>query len=179
MMGEKLSLKMHRSAPFAAAHAAIRGNAGSMATFDMNAPIFPQGHPFVHKTDAEYVYFAHPFPLVRAPANVALYRQLSEYEGFTCLKAGTRAEDGQIDRESGRVQYSWKKNTPPLTASDQAKFIRTGLLKEQDVLAPLRDAETGIPVTGHAGSVNCSRPAWSALKTGIQVVGSDGGRIPY
>src|SRR5450631_2120896 len=36
MRGEKLSLRMQRSAPCAAAQATMRGNAGSMSTYDMN-----------------------------------------------------------------------------------------------------------------------------------------------
>ena len=141
-----------------------------VATIDMKAPLFPQGHAFLHAVDGvEYVYFAHPYPLTRVRATAESLRHVSDYEGFTCLKEGTRPEDGQIERIDGRVRYSWKKNTPPLTAKDQAKLIQSGALTSVDALTPLRHVDSGKAVTAHAGSVywNACRRRWVMIATEI------------
>src|SRR5205823_122981 len=115
----------------------------------------------------DYFYFANPYPHTRVRADAGAIRRASDYEGFTCLKEGTRPEDGKIDREGDRVVYSWKKNTPPLSAKDQEKLIKSGVLKESELLTALRDVDTGKPVTAHAGSVywNTYRNRWVMIFT--------------
>jgi len=134
-----------------------------LVAFETKALLFPQGHPLRHTVDGtDYVYFAHPYPLTRVRADPAALRQLADYEGFTCLKEGTRPDEGKIDRAGGRVRWAWKKNTPPLAPQQQAKLVRDGALADDEALLQLRDADTGKPVEAHAGSVywNAYRGRW-------------------
>jgi len=134
-----------------------------VVAFDGRARLYPQGHPFLHKVgDTEYVYFAHPYPLTRVRADPAALRRLAGYEGFTCLKENTTAEDGRIDRDGDRVCWAWKMNTPPLTPSQQAKLVEMGRLRAEEALLHLQDADTGRSVAAHAGSVywNDYRRRW-------------------
>lgn len=90
----------------------------------------------------------------------------SVYEGFTCLKAGTRPEDKQLDRDAGgRLRYSWKVNTPPLTQKDQAALVKANAMKPEEALIALRDVATGKDVHAHSGSVywNEYRKRWMLI----------------
>lgn len=135
-----------------------------VADFDLAAPLLPTGHPFTRRNkEAAKVYFADPYPLVRAAATTRSLADLSQYEAFTCLKQGTKAADGQLDRdEKGTLRYRWKKNTPPLRPAQQAALIRTGRMKPQEALLLLRDVESGKAVSAHRGSVywNAYRNRW-------------------
>jgi hypothetical protein len=122
---------------------------------DLNAPVQPGGQPLKHKTDGtEYVYFATPYPLVRAKATPDGYKNLDQYEAFTCLKEGSTLDDPQLDRDAdGKLKYSWKRNTPAVNASAQQKLVERGVLKDGEGLLALRDVATGKPVLTHGGSV--------------------------
>ncbi len=123
--------------------------------FDMDAPVYPSGHPFHHTVDGHpYVYFADPFPAVRVPAKPEDCENLAAYEAYTCLREGSRLDQLQLDRaDDGTLRYAWKENTPPLDWKEQAKLIKTGRLKEEEARHRLRDARTGKPVAAHRGSV--------------------------
>jgi hypothetical protein len=134
-----------------------------VVAFDRKARLYPQGHTFLHRIDGTpYVYFAHPYPLTRVRADVAALERPAEYEGFTCLKEGTAAEAGEIARAGGRVRWSWKKDTPPLTPEEQARLVRAGKLGADEALLQLQDADTGRAVAAHSGSVcwNDYRRRW-------------------
>jgi hypothetical protein len=134
-----------------------------IAAFDRKATLYPQGHPFLHRVNGvEYIYFAHPYPLTRVRAEPRALRQPEEYEGFTCLKAGSTADNGEIDRDGGRARWAWKKNTPPLSPQQVDRLIRAGRLKSEESTLLLRDADTGKAVAAHAGSVywNDYRKRW-------------------
>ncbi len=134
-----------------------------VATIPLDSPVFPQGHPFLHTADGvNYIYFASPYPLVRVCAVLPHWRDLKEYEAFTCLKEGTKLEQGELDRVDGQLRYAWKKNTPPVGPAEQAKWLKSRKIKEDDCLLQLRDAETGKLVQAHAGSVywNPYRRRW-------------------
>ena len=117
-------------------------------SYPAHVPLYPRGHSFLH-TDGgvEYVYFADPYPLVRVKADPESLADLSSYEGFTCLKAGTSLADGMVEK------YGWRKNTPVVGPKEQAELVRKGKLKEEDALLKLRDVETGKAVLAHSGSV--------------------------
>jgi hypothetical protein len=135
-----------------------------VTTFAADAPLYPRGHPFLHKADGvEYVYFADPYPLIRVKADAASLADLSCYEGYTCLKAGTKLADAKIEK------YAWKKNAPIVGPKEQAELIRKGKLKEEDALLQLRDIESGKPVIAHAGSVywNEWRKRWVMITTQV------------
>jgi hypothetical protein len=141
--------------------------------FDKDAPLYPQGHPFLHTAaGTQYVYFAHPYPLIRVRADAESLKRLGDYEAFTCLKEGSRLDDPRIDRDNGRVHYAWKKNTPAIGPAEQAKLIRSGELKPEEALLHLTDVESGQPVTAHGGSVywNAYRDRW--IMIAVQAGGS-------
>lgn len=134
--------------------------------FDRRPPVFmePQVHTFLlGNDDTKYVYFANPLPLTRVKANAAAFVDPSQYEGYTCLKPGTRAEDGQVQRGAdGKLRYDWKTNTPPLTQKDQAMLVERGIIKADEALIALRDVESGRAVYAHSGSTywNAYRRRW-------------------
>jgi glutamyl/glutaminyl-tRNA synthetase len=135
-----------------------------VTTFAPDAPAYPGGHPFRRTVDGvEYVYFATPYPLVRVRADPEHLKRLKDYEAFTCLQAGSRLDKPQLDRgPDGALRYGWKKDTPAVGPGEQARLIRAGLLKPEEALLQLRDADSGKPGSAHGGSVywNEFRKRW-------------------
>ncbi len=125
----------------------------------------------------EYVYFGDPFPIMRVRATVDDLLDPSHYEGFTCLVAGGRAQEQQVERDaSGKPIFGWKKDTAALTLELQTALVRSGQLKPNEVWWNLQDAETGRPVIAHRGSVswNEHRQRWTIIFTqhfGTSVLG--------
>lgn len=138
-------------------------------TFDVNAPVFPAGHPLcVHVGDADYFYFAHAVPLWRVLADREHFTDVAACEAFTCLNEGTRPEAGQIDRDSnGAIRYAWKKNTPALGPREQNDLIKAGHLKPDEALLQFQDVDTGKAVLIHGGSTywNPYRQRWVMIAT--------------
>ena len=126
-----------------------------VATFDFDAPLYPLGHALPQVIDAaNYIYFGNPYPLVRVRATPEALREPGEYEAFTCLAAGSTLVNPKIERDTtGRVHYGWKRNTPPPSNADQAKWLSAKKLKPGEELLALRDVASGKPIAAHAGSV--------------------------
>jgi hypothetical protein len=122
--------------------------------FPLDAPVHPGGQPFLKSAaGVEYVYFATPYPLTRVRADPDSLKRLADYEAFTCLKAGSRLDKPELDRDGdGKLCWGWKKDTPPLGPRGEARLIRTGQLKADEALLHLRDVESGKPVAAHSGS---------------------------
>ncbi|AGA28856.1 hypothetical protein [Singulisphaera acidiphila] len=135
-----------------------------VTTFPLDSPALLGGHPFLKVVDGvEYVYFARPYPLVRVKADPESLARPERYEAFTCLMKGSRLDTPKIDRaEDGSARYTWKTDTPALYATEQAKLIQKELLKPDEVLLALQDADTGKAVAAHGGSVywNDSLKRW-------------------
>src|SRR5262245_34053099 len=131
---------------------------------DLAAPIYPKGHTFLHRDGGvDFLYFGHPFPLVRVPAKGSAFTDIQAYEAFTCLKEGSTLDAPEVERAADdRARYAWRKNAPPLGPDAEAKLIRAGKLKEDEVLLPVRDRDTGKAVRLHNGSVhwNAYRKKW-------------------
>jgi hypothetical protein len=145
-----------------------------IADFDIKAPVHPFGHPF-KRTEAgvDYVYFGNPFPLVRVRADARHLRDLGKYEAFTCLKEGSRLDRLKPDRAAdGSLRYGWKTNTPAIGPKEQAGLIKKGILKTEEALLQLRDADTGKPVQTSSGSVcwNPYRKRWVMIA--VQLFGT-------
>lgn len=123
--------------------------------FAADAPVFPEGHPLlVREGQVDYLYFATPYPLVRTKATVESYFDLSGYEAFTCLKPGSALAKPEIDRDqSGKLLYSWKRNTPAFNPQEQAKLVQRGLLRADEGWVQTKDAASGKAVLLHGGSV--------------------------
>ncbi|HXT59436.1 MAG TPA: hypothetical protein VN699_12425, partial [Pirellulales bacterium] len=139
--------------------------------FDMHSPIFPSGHPLIyeHADKKKYVYFADPFPLVRAPAEADALGDLSRYEAFTCLEPGSRLDADAVGkapldrRADGRLNWAWKRNTSAINPQAEAKLVKAGRIKPEEALVQLREPDTGEAVVAHRGSVyfNAYRSRWA------------------
>ncbi len=118
----------------------------------LDPPLYPTGYPFrvKHADGAEYVYFTTPYPALRIRADWRSYSDLSTYEGYTCLKPGTRygsKDDVQLDRNNdGKLIWGWKRDTPPLNPKDQGDLVAAGKMKREESPFRLQDAEGGKPV---------------------------------
>jgi len=122
----------------------------------LDAPLRPDGNAV---EAIGYLYFCSPYPLVRVPASTEAYLDLGRYEGYTCLRPGTR----DVDRDAaGRVRYAWRAGAAPVPAAEQAKLEKQGALKPGDGLLQLREVETGAPVLAHGGDArpNGYRGRW-------------------
>lgn len=132
--------------------------------FDMKAPLFPDGHPFLHtEQGVEHIYFAQPYPTVRVRATPDDLQDLSKFQAYTCLKQGARADDPQLDRDpDGKLRWGWKTDTAPLTPKLEVNLIKTGAMKPKERLFQLREADTDKGIQVHAGSVywNDYRQRW-------------------
>jgi len=131
----------------------------------LDAVLFMRGHPVRAKeADGDYWYFPSPFPLIRCRADYESLLDPSQYEAYTCLEAGARYDPGapKLDRKDGRLIYGWKRDTSPIFQKEQNELIAKGLMKSEEALIQLRDADSGKPVLGHAGTVfwNAFRKRW-------------------
>jgi hypothetical protein len=132
-------------------------------TLDKDARLLPRGHDLTVKVgDTDNLYFACPYPLVRAVADWDHVIDTTTYEAFTCLKPGGRYDktNPPLDRDAaGKLVYAWKRNTDPIGPSEQAELVKAGKLKPDEGWLQLKDVETNEPVIAHAGSV-----AWNAYR---------------
>jgi hypothetical protein len=135
-----------------------------VVAFPLDSAIRPGGHTYLARDGGtEYVYFTTPFPLTRVRADMDYLKDVTKYEAFTCLETGSRLgkDKGKdktppkVDRgPDGRARYAWRADTPALGPAEQARLVRDGVLKADEALLALQDAETGKPVLAHAGTVN-------------------------
>jgi hypothetical protein len=124
----------------------------------------PDGHPFLY-TDhgVEYIYYASPYPLIRVRADPEQLKTVGACEAFSCLRAGTRAAQQQMDRDAkGVLRYGWKPRTQVVRQEQQSQFVAKQLIRADEALLNLRDVETGKNVIAHGGSVywNAYRKRW-------------------
>ncbi|MBL8848149.1 MAG: hypothetical protein JNG89_00610, partial [Planctomycetaceae bacterium] len=126
----------------------------SIAEFGKDPVVSPCGHPILLRTDGvDHVYFGNTIPFIRAPARVESLRNLGEYEAYTCLKAGNRLDDPEIERAAdGAPIYAWKRDTPPIGPEEFKKLVANGVLKPHEGLFRIRDRDTGRAVRPHFGS---------------------------
>jgi hypothetical protein len=134
-----------------------------LRTLPLDARIYPRGHSLNVKVDGvDYVYFAHPYPLLRVRADWDHAIDPPAYEAFTCLKAGSRftADKPALDRDAdGKLVYAWKRNTDPVGPAEQASLIKSGAIEAGEGWINLVDVETNGPVNAHNGTV-----AWNAYR---------------
>lgn len=142
----------------------------------LDPPLFPTGYPFRAKDDGgtEYVYFTAPYPSLRVRADWKSYPDLGAYEGYTCLKPGTRSgnkQQLQLDRDGqGKLLWGWKKDTPPLKPQDQTDLIAAGKMKPDESPFRLQDADTGKPV-----QLNNASCFWNAYRKRYVMIASEQG----
>lgn len=139
-----------------------------LVPLDLNAPLFPDSHPFRVKVRGEdYYYFPSwaPQPCVRVRADWAHVTNIARYEAFTCLRPGARWNPSApaLDRApDGTPVYAWKTDTDFLDHERQAKLVSAGALRPAEGALQMLDLESGKPVRGHTGSVcwNAFRQRW-------------------
>ena len=135
---------------------------GHRATFSKAVPLYPHGHPFLHRAaDAqEYVYFAGGMPLVRVRASLASYLDPSQYETYTFLPAGSGSD---VQRNpDGSLKFEWRGGQPKLDLKQVNKLIAEKRIRAGESPVHLIDIETGKPVLTQQGSVywNDHRQRW-------------------
>ena len=135
---------------------------GHRATFPKDAPLYPHGHPFLHRAadGREYVYFAGGMPLVRVRASLASYLDLSQYETYTFLPAGSGSD---VQRNpGGSLKFKWRGGQPKLDHQQVNKLIAEKRINAGESPVHLIDIETGKPVLTQHGSVywNDHRQRW-------------------
>ncbi len=134
--------------------------------FDLQAPLFPDGHTVVHSDGGvKYVYFGNPFPLTRVPATPAAIRELACYETYTCLTSGSREKSLSVERENGHAIYRWKSDTLPYTPKLQARLLNEKLIDQDEALFQLTN-DAGKPIMIHSGSV-----AWNEYRQRWVMIG--------
>ena len=135
---------------------------GHRATFPKDAPLYPHGHPFLHRAadGQEYVYFAGGMPLVRVRASLASYLDPSQYETYTFLPAGSGSD---VQRNpDGSLKFEWRGGQPKLDLKQVNKLIAEKRIRAGESPVHLIDIETGKPVLTQQGSVywNDHRQRW-------------------
>lgn len=128
-----------------------------VATFPLEGPIQPHGaHPLItaDESGTPHIYFAHPYPYQRVRADAAALADVSQYESFTCLVEGSSVDKPRLDRDAaGHLRWGWKRATSAVDLDTQRKWIGQQLVRPDELLAPLRDIESGREVVAHRGSV--------------------------
>ncbi len=126
-------------------------------TFPLDTVLFPSWKPLrVNDQGEEYYYFAMPYPAVRVKNDYASALDLTAYEGFTCLKAGTRytSANPPLDRgENGKLLWKWRKQTPALTVGQIEELIASGAIRPDEAHFRLMDVEHHRAVRPHGASV--------------------------
>ncbi len=135
---------------------------GHRATFSKAVPLYPHGHPFLHRAadGQEYVYFAGGMPLVRVRASLASYLEPSQYETYTFLPAGSGSD---VQRNpDGSLKFEWRGGQPKLDLKQVNKLIAEKRIRAGESPVHLIDIETGKPVLTQQGSVywNDHRQRW-------------------
>ena len=129
--------------------------------FDMSAPVFPAGHPFIHRDrEVDYVYFGHQCPIIRVRATAESLSDLTCYEAYTYFKPGSRADKLMVDRDAqGRLRLQWRADAIVPSEEIEDRLVKEGRITGEERFFQLRDAETGKRVRVHSSSV-----AWSEYR---------------
>jgi hypothetical protein len=139
----------------------------------LDPPLYPTGYPtLIQSPDGSaYIYFTAPYPALRVRASWPAYQDLSSYEGYTCLKAGTRyaGKKTELDRDAeGKLVWGWKGGTAPLDAKQQRELEQAGRMKREESPFRLEDAMTGAPILLN----NCSC-FWNAFRKRYVMIASE------
>jgi hypothetical protein len=136
--------------------------------------LFPTGYPSrVKDADGtEFVYFTAPYPALRVRADWKSYLDLASYEGYTCLKPGTRfggRAKAELDRDAeGKLSWGWKRDTPPLNPKEQWELIDAGKLRREESPFRLQDADGGKPIV-----LNNSSCSWNEYRKKYILIASE------
>ena len=112
-----------------------------------------------------YVYFNCPYPTVRIKADLETFKDPTQYEAYSCLKAGTEFKDAQteLDRDrKGKLVWGWKKNTAPISDEQWEKLLNAKRVEEDETWNRVRDVESGkyIRLAGGSAAYNPYTKCW-------------------
>jgi hypothetical protein len=139
---------------------------------DLDTPMTAGSHPLrVDVGGEEYLYFPGFYPRPEAFAHIRAKAQWdavldpSQYEGYSCLREGSRydKDNPPLERnDAGKLVWGWKRNTPPLNRLQLAELIEAGEMERDQ--SPIRfvDVDTGQPLVFNGGSIawNNYRRRW-------------------
>ncbi len=154
----------------------------TLARLPIRAPLRPHGNAFRVSVDGvDYFYFPDPFPNMRVKADWQSIQKLGDYEGFTCLKAGSKYDpmtdsNAPLDRAAdGKLVWAWKKGTPSLSSEQLEKLVQSGKLKPDEAWFCPLDVETKKPIRLADASVryNDYRRRW------VMIAGEVGGSSSF
>ena len=137
-----------------------------LAEFPRDTRLAPDGRPFrVKVSGVDYYYFFHQRsqPAIRVRADWEQVQHLENYEAFTCREPGKGAVP---ERDAaGNLVWSWKRNSQPMTLTEQRRLVAAGQLKPSEGAWQFRDIDTGRPIELQFGSVswNAFRKRWIAI----------------
>lgn len=156
-----------------------------LADIPLDAPLALCGHPFEARDgQALYIYCGECFPNIRVKSEWRSVQDLSQYEAYTCLKAGSRYDRlrPDLDRDSsGRLVWAWKRDTAALDAKRLWELVARGWLKPEETCFRPRDTETRKAVLLVGGSVkyNEFRKKWIMIAGQFHGSTSELGEIWY
>ena len=143
-----------------------------LGTVPEDAPLFPIGHPLrVKEGEREWIYFCEPLPTLRVPATAESVLDLTQYEAFTCLKAGARKTRKQYREEDfdrndqGRLRFSWRKDAPQFDPTEEVRLLKSKNTELADSRLQIFDPASQSYITPHRGNVawNEHRRRWTFL----------------
>ena len=105
----------------------------------------------------DYIYFGDAGLCIRVRATLRDVLDPASYEAWTCAgkMVPRRKPDGALD-------FAWRKDTPPIESQEEAKWVKTGLIKPDECRVLPEDVATKDRVSLHEGSVcwNEFRKRW-------------------
>ena len=119
---------------------------------------FPRGRATqVRDGEMDYIYFGDAGLCIRVRATLHDVLDPASYEAWTCAGklVPRRKPDGALD-------FSWRKDEPPIESEQEAKWLKTGAIKPEECRVSPEDVATKQRVTLHEGSVcwNEFRKRW-------------------
>ncbi|MFC3749590.1 hypothetical protein [Paenibacillus sp. GCM10012306] len=122
-----------------------------------------------------WLFTEHRMPNLRVAASYDAIIDYTKYESFTCLTPGTTYNGAQTSLErdaNGKLVWGWKKNTPPLSQSQEKELIDLGLIQGGDPrYYQLKDADTGEDVEIASSSIEWNDYRQRYVMIGQQVKG--------
>jgi len=123
-------------------------------------------HPFrVTEGGITWLYF---FPHQRVRDDWKALADPKSWESYTCLETGATfaAQNPRLERRpDGTLACGWKPDTDRITAGEERRLIARGLMKKEEAMFALRDAESGTETEASPSSVtwNEYRKKWILL----------------
>ena len=111
----------------------------------------------------DHLWMGEVYPTVRVPARLSDYTDPARYEAWTCLASGSTIDHPQVDRDaSGHLQWSWRRDAPPVDSMLEEKLIDAGMIRAEEARGRPLDVDSGRTIRLHRGSVhwNAYRQRW-------------------